>query len=216
MRLPRAASITRALLIAATLLGSARLARAQTAEPETPGFFPTGTVHFALQVAGTIAFLDAGANDAPRWYPGGELAVGADVRVLPVLHLRGMLVVGAQAYDASTLSTGVRVVAREGTGVGFGGVRVLAGLVLPPLVALRIGIELGIEAIAHVGGTTSYAGGLFEIALRLLDDERLEIGVQLAAQSRSRFVEASSEPEMPVTIARDASGRASLFVGYLF
>ncbi|WP_236516571.1 hypothetical protein [Sandaracinus amylolyticus] len=183
--------------------------------PPAPRWQPTGTVHLVVQ-GGAIAVLLAEPEDT-SFFAGGELAVGADVRLAPEAHLRALLVGAGQTYDDQRLARADgEIVERSGTGFVTGGVRVMIGLVLVPLVAMRVGAELGFEGIASVGRMTSYAGGLFEAALRLTDEERLEILLQVAVQSRARGRWVRTDVPSDAESVHFPAGRLMLGVGWLF
>ncbi|AKF03543.1 hypothetical protein [Sandaracinus amylolyticus] len=206
----------RALAPLIVALGLCAPAAAQEHErPPASRWSPAGTVHLVLQ-AGAIGQLLAEPEDT-SFFAGGELAVGADVRLAQEAHLRALLVGAGQTYDDQRLTRADgEVVERSGTGFVTGGVRLIVGLVLVPFLALRVGAELGFEGIASVGRMTSYGGGLVEAALRLTDEERLELLLQVAVQSRARGRWVRTDPPSDAESEHFPAGRLMLGVGWVF
>lgn len=137
---------------------------------------PEGPVHGGFQASAT-------ASSSPIGLPFGfELFGYFDLRLALPVHLRIGGVFGGQLDQGSG---DPQRDSSAGLGVFSGGARVLIGAVAPRIAA-RIGGELGGEWLDHsLGEVAVYAGGLLEVAWRLLDDQRLEIVVAGALQNRS-------------------------------
>jgi hypothetical protein len=137
---------------------------------------PGGLAHAGVQVSAT-------ASNSPIGLPFGlEIFGYLDLRLELGVHVRMGGVLGGQV-DQGTGDP--QRTSSRGLGVYSGGGRVLVGAVAPRIAA-RIGGEVGGEWLDHsLGAVELYAGGLVEVAWRMLDDQRLELVVAGALQNRS-------------------------------
>jgi hypothetical protein len=166
---------------------------------------PVGLAHFGLQLGGTVS---SGSLGVPL---GLELVPYLDLRITQSFQLRIGAVLGGQ-IDQGYGDPNVEDA--SGLGVWSGGGRLLVGLVGRGIAA-RLGLDLGAEYLGHsVDQVSLYAGGLLEIAFRLLDDERLELVFDVAVQDRSHSYR---DPVRPILVIEDgAVVRGTIGIGVMF
>ena len=165
---------------------------------------PEGWAHLYLQLGG---FLAAMTTEPAIGLLGLELSGGADLRVpgTPV-RFRVGAVVGAQTHEARSAPRDV-----SATGAGYLGARASVSVDCTSWLTARAGGEWGAELLPAVSSTRIYGGPLLELAFRLLDDRRLELGLGAMVQDRSGAFQAYYTGGL-----REGSGwspRLEVFVG---
>lgn len=192
---------------------------------------PAGMVHFGLQGSFTLQWFTGartwenaggtasrGTTFGAQMLLGGEIAGLIDFRITREFQLRALAVMGMQtAFDSEYLqATGTPYRQRQATGIFHLGARALIGLLPGSAFAFRIGGEIGFEVLTMLNAVRLYGGPLLELAIRIGDDENMEISLQIEAQNRSwhyRLDEIGRETDSFGTIW---APRASLSFAYLF
>jgi hypothetical protein len=160
-------------------------------DPRTRSIYaPAGMLHLVVEGRCALALSYSGnyRDDGIRW--GGDVAFGADLRVpSTLLHVRAAVVLGLQTHTAYSFDYpgfGGSLSREQGaTGFGYVGARALAGVDATSWLTLRVGGEYGFEVLPVFDVLRIYGGPELDVAIRALDDRRLEIGLALAVQDRS-------------------------------
>lgn len=162
---------------------------------------PEGMVHFGLQLSALIGLYIGSSLTLEL---GGELAPYVDLRLAREFQLRVAGVVGVQGGLFGSYSQ---------VGVFWMGIRPLLGFVVSPLIAIRIGGEIGFETVAN---PEAYGGGNFELAFRFLDQQQLELVFDLAVQVRGERFESWWSGATDWWLQSKPQPRLTIGLGYMF
>ncbi|WP_236607105.1 hypothetical protein [Sandaracinus amylolyticus] len=181
---------------------------------------PEGMLHLVVEgrVAFALSFGDPYYGMQGRF--GGDLAIGADLRVPEtILHVRAALVLGLQSHQSFSNEYAYnRTHVLHATGFGYVALRGLVGVDVTSWLSLRAGGEYGFEVLPVFDVVRSYGGPELGVVFRALDDRRLELGLALAVQDRSH---AHVEIANDVAVTENYAGtswvpRIALTIGGVF